>query len=425
MEPPRLRRYAAGMNRLLLVAALVLATPSHAGETFDAPAAADEYVALLRGNYAYLEREAFDVDAQLAHTRERAAAAADVEAFRLELYRGSLAFTDPHLLVGPLLDTDPNVVPTSSDLMVARRDGKVVVVDVRAGSPADVAGIRPGWTLLSVGGTPVDAAVEALWAGAVLARTPEQWDYAATLIANGRRVGQRDLRFRTPEGKAKLIVSNPRGFAGEVSERPPVQVERRDGIAVLRLENQLGDRESIPRIDEAIASVLDAEALVIDLRNTPSGGNTDVARALLGHFVDSPQPYQMHTIPAVERSTTVPRRFVEYVEPRAPRYEGRVAVLGGPWTGSMGEGCVIGLHANGARAFTADMGDLLGALGNAELEAAPVWVELGVESLFQVDGTTREAFVGEVVLPSADRDAQGGDPAWEAARAWLAAPPAE
>jgi len=159
---------------------------------------------------------------------------------------------------------------------------------------------------------------------------------------------------------------------------------------------------------------------VIDLRNTPSGGNTDVARALLGHFVDVPQPYQMHTIPGVERATTVPRRFVEYVEPRAPRYEGRVAVVGGAWTGSMGEGCVIGLHANGARAFASDMGDLLGGLDNARLEHAEVWVELGTEALFHVDGTPREDFVGDVALPSADRDADGADPAWEALEAWLA-----
>ncbi|MCB9694758.1 MAG: hypothetical protein H6736_23345 [Alphaproteobacteria bacterium] len=395
---------------------LLLSTLALAGD-FDGPA--DAYVGLLRESYAYVERSGFDVDAQLRHTRERAAAAADEEAFRLELYRGSLAFTDPHLLIGPLRDVDPNVVPTSSDLRVARRDGTFVVLDVRAGSPADLAGVRPGWKVLTVGGEAVEAAVQALWAGAVLAGTAAQWDYAATLVVNGRRTGDRELRFGTPKGKKKLVLGNPRDFASTVRERPPVEVARDGDLAVVRLNNQLGDRATIAAVDAAIAEVADAPAVVVDLRNTPSGGNTDVARALLGHFVDAPSPYQMHTIPEVERVTTVPRRFVEYVEPRAPRVTGKVAVLGGAWTGSMGEGIVIGFDALGVRTFASDMGDLRGALGNTEVPGTSVWVELGVEALFHVDGTPRADFVADVPLESADRDAIGSDPGMAAVRAWL------
>ncbi|MCA9568569.1 MAG: hypothetical protein KC656_12035 [Myxococcales bacterium] len=227
---------------------LLLSTLALAGD-FAEPA--DAYVGLLRESYAYVERSDFDVDAQLRHTRERAAAAADEEAFRLELYRGSLAFTDPHLLIGPLRDVDPNVVPTSSDLRVARRDGTFVVLDVRAGSPADLAGVRPGWKVLTVGGEAVEAAVQALWAGAVLAGTAAQWDYAATLVVNGRRTGDRELRFGTPKGKKKLVLGNPRDFASTVRERPPVEVARDGDLAVVRLNNQLGDRATIAAVDAA------------------------------------------------------------------------------------------------------------------------------------------------------------------------------
>ena len=95
------------------------------------------------------------------------------------------------------------------------------------------------------------------------------------------------------------------------------------------------------------------------------GGNTDVARSVIGHFLTEPQPYQVHEIPAVERATGVPRRFVEVALPRAPHYGGPVAVLGGRWTGSMGEGLVVGLDAAaGAVTVGSDMGDLLGALWN-------------------------------------------------------------
>lgn len=86
-------------------------------------------------------------------------------------------------------------------------------------------------------------------------------------------------------------------------------------------------------------------AVVIDLRNTPSGGNTDVARALIGHFITEARPYQRHRSPGIERKTTVPRMLVKYPMPRAPHYSGTLTVLGGAWTGSMGEVRVIGLHA--------------------------------------------------------------------------------
>ncbi|MCA9613159.1 MAG: hypothetical protein KC586_10450, partial [Myxococcales bacterium] len=204
-----------------------------------------------------------------------------------------------------------------------------------------------------------------------------------------------------------------------VRERPPLSIRREGDVAIVRFENSLGRSETVAAFDEAIVSVADAPALVIDLRNTPSGGNTDVARAILGHFVDDSTPYQRHEIPAVERATTVPRRFVEHVLPRAPRFRGRVVVLGGRWTGSMGEGLVVGFDAIGAHTVASDMGDLLGAMTQIPLEACEGVLELGVESLFHVDGTPRADYVADVPLESSDRDTRGDDPALTAALAWL------
>ena len=393
------------------------ATPA----TFDARAAWDEFEETLRGSYAYLERTDFSVDAQLAHSRELAVRTRDPEAFRSILHRTSFAFTDPHFLVGPLQDSDPNVVPTSADLVISLRGRDLVVADVRAGSPADEAGVRPGWKLVSSDGQPVEQEIARIWSGVVVADTEKQHAYAATLVANGRRAGMRTLGFEVDRVPHTLALENPRAFAKRVDERPPVSLERRGSIGLVRFENSLGKRETIRAFDEAIEKMRDVGAIVLDLRNTPSGGNTDVARSVIGHFLDAPRPYQMHEIPAVERSTSVPRRFVEYVLPRKPRYTGRVAVVGGHWTGSMGEGLVIGMHAAArARAFCSDMGDLLGALHSFDLKRSGVWVEIGAESLFHVDGTRRELFVGDVALTTADRDAAGKDPAMAAVLQWLA-----
>ena len=385
--------------------------------SFDAAAAWDEFEVLFRSVYAYLDRGDFDVEAQVAHAKALALETTEREAFRRVLHRFTFAFTDTHLVAGPLADEDPNLFPTSSDLIVRRLGDTFVVQDVRAGSAADAAGVRPGWTLIEVDGRSVTDAVEATWAGVVLAETAEQWSYGATLVANGLRNVDRSLVFDVEGERRRLSLANPRRFAEEVSKAAPIEIELRGRAAVVRLANSLGRFETIEAFDRAIASLRsNTDGIVVDLRNTPSGGNTDVARAIIGHFVTDTRAYQVHEIPAVERSTTVPRRFIEQVLPRAPHYPGRVAVLGGHWTGSMGEGLVIGLHAAaGARTFGSDMADILGALHNFDLEHSGVRLDIGAEALFHVDGTPREDYVADVAVERSDRDPAGGDPLLEAA----------
>lgn len=388
---------------------------------FDADAAWTEFETTLREAYAYLDRTDFSVDAQLAHTATRARRARDAAQFRSILHRSTFAFTDPHFIIGPFDDDDPNVFPTSADLVVACRNGRYLIADVRIDSAADRAGIRPGWGLLAADGVPIDAAIEAIWGGLVVAKTEAQRAYAATLAANGRRAGERSLELAHDDGTTTTVaLANPRTFANEVTARASLTVRREGNVGIVRIENSLGDKDLITAFDAAILELSDTESLVIDLRNTPSGGNTNNARAVIGHFVTEIRAYQVHEIPAIERATTVPRRFVEQVLPRAPHYSGRVAVLGGAWTGSMGEGLLIGLHAAAkARTFASDMGDLLGGLHNFSMTHSTARVDFGAERLLHVDGTPREDFVADVGLPSADRDDQGRDPAMAAALTWL------
>ncbi|MEO0439663.1 MAG: hypothetical protein AAF067_02185 [Pseudomonadota bacterium] len=86
----------------------------------------------------------------------------------------------------------------------------------------------------------------------------------------------------------------------------------------------------------------------------------------------------------------------------------------------MGEGLVIGLDA-AADAYTiaSDMGDLLGALSNLNLEASGARIDIGTESLFHVDGTPREDYVADLPLRESDRLADGSDPAMAAALKYL------
>ncbi len=96
--------------------------------------------------------------------------------------------------------SDFNIVPTSTDLQLAKRGDELEVVDVRADSAADAAGIRPGWVMVSVDGVQMEDAVLQPFGETLPVPTPAQLDYAATLVANGRRTGPREVVFRTPNG---------------------------------------------------------------------------------------------------------------------------------------------------------------------------------------------------------------------------------
>ena len=388
---------------------------------FDAVAAWAEFEQEFSASYAYLDR--LDADALFSRARPLAEQAGTPQSFRSVVYQTLRAFADPHLIAGPLDATDYAVVPSSSDLAVGYESGRFAVLDVRAGSAPDSAGVRPGWHLVAVGGRPVADAAREPFGAVVPDPSPRQLAFGATVVAAGLWDRPRELTFEGLAGDTVEVALPPTSrFVRALRGRPPLSVRRveRSGrtVGVVRFHNSLGDNATIAAFDGAVRDLAGADALVLDLRDTPSGGNTDVARSVIGHFITAAQPYQVHEIPAVERATGVPRRFIEVALPRAPHYGGPVAVLGGRWTGSMGEGLVVGLDAAaGALTVGSDLGDLLGALWNRDLPVSGLRLDLGGEALYHVDGTPREAYVPDVLLPSADRDDAGGDPALEAALA--------
>ena len=381
---------------------------------WDAKTAWEEFESYFRLFYAYLDTMDFDVEAALEAVEMRALKTEAAADFRQELVRFGHIFADPHIIIGPLEDHDFNVVPTSADLRVIYQDNRYVVSDVRAGSAADLAGIEPEFQLTEVEAQAISSQVAEFFTDFVSEPTARQKSHAATLLANGQRVGTRSLTFAEA---GEFTLPNTRDYARFLQNKPTVSVTYEDETAIIRVHNALGNNETIKAFDAAMVETASAPSLIIDLRETPSGGNTEVGRSIIGHFVTEPRPYQTHKIPSLEREFTVPRQFTEYVLPRAPyRDPASTVALGGYWTGSMGEGIVIGLDgAADMHIIASDMGDLLGGLSNYTLNKSGIRLDLPSEVLLHIDGTPREDFEADLPLFSAERDTGGGDPAMKAA----------
>jgi carboxyl-terminal processing protease len=182
----------------------------------------------------------------------------------------------------------------------------------------------------------------------------------------------------------------------------------------IRVHDSLGDENLIEAFDNALEKLRNTSTTIVDLRDTPSGGNTTVARAILGRFVRRELPYQKHLLPSEARQTGVVRSWLELVTPRGPfQYQRPVAVLVNHWTGSMGEGLAVGFDATGSGIVVGTpMAGLLGATYRFELPHSRIGVNVPAERLFHVNGTPREQFVPPVRVDPAVR---ASDDPWIAA----------
>jgi carboxyl-terminal processing protease len=156
----------------------------------------------------------------------------------------------------------------------------------------------------------------------------------------------------------------------------------------------------VAAFDQALLALRDAPGLLIDLRNTPSGGNTSVARGILGRFVEREMPYQKHALPSEERETGIRRSWLELVSPRGPfAFQHPVVVLVGHWTGSMGEGLAIGFDGTGRGTVVGTpMAGLMGATYHVTLPNTGIGLNVPAERLYHVNGTPREAFRPAVLV---------------------------
>jgi hypothetical protein len=360
--------------------------------------------AIVNETYAYPERLEGGEYRLTAPLRAEAERVADGRALVRFAERALLLLADHHAITGSSLAGSWAVVPTFADLWIERRSGDHVVEAVRPGSPAAQAGVRPGDVLAAVGGADTPEAVAAFWDDlGVAAVTDERAGFAARILAAGRRDARRSLTFRRA-GRRLPPLDLPNLYQLPRPGLPPVTAVPEGRSLRLRFNDSLGDSATIAAFDAAMAQARPGQRIVLDLTETPSGGNSNVARAILGWFVDRPFFYQMHNLPSEARQTGIARQWVEQVLPRAGRrHRGPVTVLVGRWTGSMGEGLAIGFDAIGAEVAGTRMAGLLGAVYDRRFERSGLIVKLPAERLMSPAGLPREEFVPRRRAPRESR----------------------
>lgn len=355
---------------------------------------------LIGEHYAYLDRFAGNAVPTSPRLQAEAAAVSDRRSLLRYAERALLALTDHHAITGSSLRDSWAVVPSYTDLWIVEHQGRYLVNAVRADSAAAQAGIMEGAELLAIEGQPAAEAVAGFWLDLGLEqRDREARAFAARVLVAGRRDRSRNLTIRTAKGKRTIVL--PSLYEKAQADRPPLTYTVNARCFTIHFNDSLGDDATIAAFDAAMLKAAPRQPICLDLTDTPSGGNTVVARTIMGWFVTRASSYQMHSLPAEERRTGIARQWVEQVLPRVGKHHaGPVSVRVGRWTGSMGEGLAIGLQAIGANLTGGDMAGLRGAIYDFRLPASGLVVKLPAERLYTVAGIPRE----EVVISPTPQD---------------------
>ncbi|MBB5746518.1 peptidase S41 [Brevundimonas variabilis] len=347
---------------------------------------------LIAENYAYLDR--FPAEAAPSSDRLRAEAEAVHDARSLVRYaeRRLSTLADPHAITNRSLGDSWALTPSYADLWIEHEASSYRVTAVRPNTQAAAAGIVSGDVLLEIEDVAMSEAIDAYWHDLGVEAPPDGAGYAARVLAAGRRDRPRRMAIRNAAGEVRTL-NLPNLYAVPRNDRPPVSVSRSaEGLTIV-FNDALGDNATLAAFDVAMSQARPGETVILDLADTPSGGNTVVARAIMGWFVSEARPYQIHRQIAEERLTGIPRQWIEELLPRDGRHHsGPVKVRVSRWTGSMGEGLAIGMDAIGAEVSGCPMAGLLGAVYDFRLEHSGLVLKLPTERLSAVNGLPREDF---------------------------------
>lgn len=303
-----------------------------------------------------------------------------------------------HLLTN--LSSSYRLAPSGLDIWAELENDKCIIKEVRRGSGAELCGLTAGMEIVSLNDTPAKDAVSGIIGGSISNPDNEVKNWAIRTLLAGNYETKRNIGILI-DGKLKeFFPDEAQDIYSYYKYDSPIEFKTVDrNFGYIKINNSLGDDGTINAFDNAMTILENTDGLIIDLRETPGGGNSTVARAIMSRFVSVELPYQKHEIPGEERVTGIKRSWVEYVSPRGVTYVNPLVVLVNHWTGSMGEGIAVGFSGlNRAKSVGTQMARLVGAKYDFRLPNTDIGVSYSAEKLYHINGTPRENYIPDVVV---------------------------
>ncbi len=338
----------------------------------------DTFVEDFQGNFAYIDRPDKPWLTWQQRFGPEAGAATSQEALDVVLASAIAELHDFHAEVRSPLPNRWLPVPTFADIWAEWRTGQAIIVAVRTGSDAERSGLVPGDRVTRIGSSTTAEAITTRLGFTAATADANARNWALLSILAGRASEARALTITNSSGIRTVTLPTERRFDRAAT---PLSTRTLPGnIGLIRFNNSLGEQTTVAAFDAVLNTLRTSSALILDLRDVPSGGDSSVALGIMGRLVTSQKPYQRHRIPHYGQPD-IERNWVEFAAPRGPyTYNGPVAVLVDHWTGSMGEGIAIGLDGMGRGVVIGTpMAHLAGAVSDFHLPLTGTAVAFATE----------------------------------------------
>ena len=352
-----------------------------------------EFWNIVNENYAYLKKQNIDWNKVKETYQPQVDAIKDNDEFiKLlenilnELYNG-------HSSLNTNLPSSSKLTPSGTDMYVENLNNRFIVQDLRKGFGAEQCGIKVGMEIVKFNDLEVLPQLKQFLPKYTKTYNEQMLQYAI------------DMLFAGTHNKPRKITTLENGsekdyYPDKVTlpkNEKLIESKVIDGKAgYIKINNCLYNYDLINEMDKAIDNFSSLKTIIIDLSETPSGGNTTVARAMMGRFINEKLPYQTHEIDESQYETK--QLWTEYVIPRKKMYTGKVIIMVGHWTGSMGEGIAIGFDAmNKGTVIGTKMAGLIGAIDGFKLTETHIGFQIPTEQLYHVNGTPRENYLPKVL----------------------------
>jgi len=192
-----------------------------------------------------------------------------------------------------------------------------IITEVRRGFGAERSGMKAGMQIIAFNDIAVESAIQPLLPQSLKKQDIEFKNYTLRLLLAGKHSENRKITVKYKNKQKDFYPDQPINLLKEHKYNGDIESKIiNQNIGYIRINNRLWDNNSISLFDSVLASLKNTTALILDLRETPGGGNTTVARSILGRFISKEGFYQKHELPAEEKEFGGKRSWVEIVSPK-------------------------------------------------------------------------------------------------------------
>ncbi|MEP6615943.1 MAG: S41 family peptidase [Ginsengibacter sp.] len=321
------------------------------------------------------------------------------ESFILLLEKLFYELYDHHASLSANTSESQKLVPSGTDVWAEYLKNKPIIIEVRKGSGADDAGLKAGMEVTAFNDVPIETALLPFFPKSLKKSDPEAKNYALRILLAGNHIDQRKLTMRYSNKVHDFFPDEKSSLEAPVYSNEIESKRLKGNTGYIRINNNLGDNHLILLFDSVLRSLKDTKALILDLRETPSGGNTIVARSILGSFISKEEFYQKHELTSEQMEFGIKRGWVEIVSPKKYVYTKPLVILSDHWTGSVAEGITIGFDAiKRATVIGTKMAGLNGAVYSYSMPNTGIGFSIPAEKLFHVNGTPRENYKPRILV---------------------------